>query len=239
MDQTHRDTLRRLGVVLSASLALALGACGGDDSTSPLDPGSSAASTTGSSTATGSATTTSSATLGIQGVPPAGVNYGSLYNFTPTVSGAAGATLTFSIQNKPGWATFSSTNGALSGTPAAGDVGTDADVVISVSDGASSASLKAFSISVNETSPGTVTLDWTAVTETTTDTTLTGLAGYIVYYGTSADNLNQQVTLANPGQTAYVMTNLAAATWYFAVAAYTSDGVIGTRSNVGQKTISP
>ena len=184
-------------------------------------------------------TTTSSATLGIQGVPPAGVNYGSPYNFTPTVSGAAGATLTFSIQNKPGWATFSSTNGALSGTPAAGDVGTDADVVISVSDGASSASLKAFSISVNETSHGTVTLDWTAVTETTTDTTLTGLAGYIVYYGTSADNLNQQVTLANPGQTAYVMTNLAAATWYFAVAAYTSDGVIGTRSNVGQKTISP
>jgi hypothetical protein len=237
MGRIHRDTLRRLRVVLGTSLALVLVACGGDGSASSQDPGSSAASTTGSATATGSSTTTSSATLSIQGAPPAGVNYGSPYNFTPTVSGAAGATLTFSIQNKPAWATFSSTNGALSGTPAAGDVGTDADVVISVSDGTSSASLKAFSISVNETSPGSVTLDWTAVTETTTDTTLTGLAGYIVYYGTSADNLNQQVKLANPGQTTYVVTNLAAATWYFAVAAYTSDGVIGTRSNVGQKTI--
>ncbi len=220
-------SLRRLGVVLGASLALALGACGGDESTSAQDPGSSAASTT------------NSATLSIQGVPPGGVNYGSPYNFTPTVSGTAGATLTFSIQNKPEWATFSSTNGALSGTPEAGNVGTDADIVISVSDGASSATLAAFNISVSEVANGTATLDWTAVTQTTTDATLAGLAGYIVYYGTSADNLNQQVTLANPATTTYTVTNLAAATWYFAVAAYTSDGVIGTMSNVGQKTISP
>ena len=230
-------SLRRLGVVLGASLALALGACGGDGSTSPLDPGSSAASTTNASTT--NASTTNSAPLSIQGVPPAGVNYGSPYNFTPTVSGAAGATLTFSIQNKPEWATFSSTNGALSGTPGAGNVGTDADIVISVSDSASSATLAAFNISVSEVANGTATLDWTAVTQTTTDTTLAGLAGYVVYFGTSADNLNQQVTLANPATTTYTVTNLAAATWYFAVAAYTSDGVIGTRSNVGQKTISP
>lgn len=113
----------------------------------------------------------------------------------------------------------------------------DANIVITVSDGTTKASLSAFDISVNETSNGAVTLDWTPVTETTADTTLTDLAGYIVYYGTSADNLNQQVKLANPGQTTYMVTNLASATWYFGVAAYTSDGVIGKMSNVGEKTI--
>lgn len=225
MERIGVDTLRRLGVALGASLALALGACGGGGSASSQDPGSSTSSTT------------NSGTLSIQGVPPAGVNYGSPYSFTPTVLAPAGAALAFSIQNKPAWAAFNSSNGALSGTPAAGDVGTDANIVISVSDGTASASLTAFSISVNEFSNGAATLDWTPVTETTTDTTLTGLAGYIVYYGTSADNLNQQVKLANPGQTTYMMTNLAAATWYFAVAAYTSDGVVGQRSNVGEKTI--
>jgi hypothetical protein len=218
------DTLRRLRfAVLGGSLALALAACGGDGSDAPV-PGS-------------TASTTNSGTLSIQGVPPAGVNYESPYSFTPTVSGPAGAALTFNIQNKPAWATFSSTNGALTGTPGAANVGTDADIVISVSDGTSTASLAAFSISVNESSPGAATLDWTPVTVTTADTTLTDLAGYIVYYGTSADNLNQQVKLANPGQTTYMVTNLAQATWYFGVAAYTSAGVVGQMSNVGEITI--
>jgi hypothetical protein len=224
MDQIGFDIPRRLRVVLvGAALALALASCGGDGSASSQDPVSSTASTSG--------------TLSIQGVPPTGVNYETPYSFTPTVSAPAGAALTFSIQNKPAWATFSSANGALSGTPAAGDVGTDADIVISVSDGTSSASLAAFNISVNEASSGAATLDWTPVTETTADTTLTGLAGYIVYYGTSADNLNQQVKLANPGQTTYMVTNLAPATWYFGVAAYTSAGVVGQMSNVGEVTI--
>jgi hypothetical protein len=222
----HRsDSLRRLRfAVLGASVAVALAACGGDGSDTSV-----AGST--------SSTTSPATSLTIQGVPPAGVNYGSPYSFTPTVSAPAGAALAFSIQNKPAWAAFNSSNGALSGTPSAGDVGTDANIVISVSDSTSSASLAPFSISVNEVSNGTATLDWTAVTETTNDTVLTGLAGYIVYYGTSAGNLNQQVTLANPGLTTYTVTNLAPATWYFAVAAYTSDGVVGNKSNVSEKTV--
>jgi Putative Ig domain len=225
MDQIGFDALRRLRIVLGASLALALCACGGDGSASSEDPGSSAPSTT------------NAGALAIQGVPPAGVNYGSPYSFTPTASGPSGATLAFSIQNKPSWAAFNSSTGALTGTPDAGDVGTDADIVISVSDGTANASLAPFSVSVNESSTGAATLNWTPVTETTSDTALTGLAGYIVYYGTSANNLNQQVKLANPGLTTYMVTNLAPATWYFGVAAYTSDGVIGEMSNVGEKTI--
>ncbi len=165
------------------------------------------------------------------------MNYDSPYSFTPTVSGAAGATLAFSIQNKPAWAAFDSSDGALTGTPGVADVGTDANVLISVSDGTASASLSAFNIGVNEVSNGVATLDWSGVTRTLADTALGDLAGYIVYYGTSANNLNQQVKLANPGLTTYMVTNLASATWYFAVAAYTRDGVVGEISSVGQKTI--
>jgi hypothetical protein len=165
------------------------------------------------------------------------VNYDSPYSFTPTVSGPAGAALAFSIENKPSWAAFNSANGALTGTPGAGDVGADANIVISVSDGTSGASLPAFSISVNEVSTGAATLDWSGVTRTLADTALGNLAGYIVYFGTSADNLDHQVKLPNPGLTSYMVTNLASATWYFAVAAYTRDGVVGEMSSVGQKTV--
>jgi hypothetical protein len=210
---------------------MALAACGGDGSDT------SATGSTSSTSSTANPPPSQTNGLTIQGTPPAGVNYGSLYSFTPTVSGPAGATLSFSVQDKPAWAAFNSSNGALSGTPGAGDVGTDAGILITVSDGTTSVSLPAFSISVNEVSNGAATLDWTAVTETTSKAALTGLAGYVVYYGTSASNLNQQVTLANPGLTTYVVTNLAPATWYFAVAAYTSNGVVGERSNVGEKTV--
>jgi hypothetical protein len=177
------------------------------------------------------------ASLTIQGTPPAGVNYDSPYSFTPTVSGPARAALAFAIQNKPAWAAFNSSNGALTGTPGAADVGTDANIVISVSDGTSTTSLGAFSISVNEFSGGAATLNWSGVTQTLADTTLPDLAGYVVYYGTSADNLNRQVKLANPGLTSYVVTDLASGTWYFRIAAYTSSGIEGVMSSVVQKTI--
>jgi hypothetical protein len=71
-----------------------------------------------------------------------------VYSFTPTASGAAGATLTFSIQQAPPWSVFSSRTGQLSGTPSATDVGGYPNIVISVSDGSSSKALAPFSITV-------------------------------------------------------------------------------------------
>jgi hypothetical protein len=236
--------------LVSAALALALAMRGAgrtgavpvapaDSPTSPLTRWASPSSwmTIRSRTVPAAAQKPPRTSLTIQGVPPAGVNYGSPYSFTPTVSGPAGTALTFSIQNKPAWAAFDSSSGTVSGTPTAGDVGTDANIVISVSDGTASASLAAFSISVNEVSDGAATLDWSGVTRTLADTALADLAGYIVYYGTSADNLNQRVKLANPGLTTYMVTNLASGTWYFRIAAYTSNGVQGVLSSVVQKTI--
>jgi hypothetical protein len=58
------------------------------------------------------------------------------------------------------------------------------------------------------------------------------LAGYTVYYGTSADRLTESVKVSNPGLTAYTVSNLTSGTWYFAVTSYSSAGVESIRSGV-------
>ncbi len=86
----------------------------------------------------------------ISGTPAVTVAQGMLYSFTPTASDIdAGTTLTFSIVNKPSWAIFNTATGALTGTPANGDVGSTAAIVISVSDGELTAQLPAFSLAVS------------------------------------------------------------------------------------------
>ncbi|NRQ41595.1 DUF4347 domain-containing protein [Rheinheimera sp. YQF-2] len=96
----------------------------------------------------------------IGGTPANTVDQGADYLFTPTASDVdAGTTLQFSITNKPGWATFDTTTGTLSGTPAREHVGTSNNIVISVSDGELSASLAAFSIEVISVNDAPVAVD--------------------------------------------------------------------------------
>ncbi|HEY5102303.1 MAG TPA: putative Ig domain-containing protein, partial [Steroidobacteraceae bacterium] len=173
----------------------------------------------------------------IGGTPATTVNAGSAYSFTPTASDPNHNALTFSIDNPPGWASFNAQTGQLSGTPAAGDVGSYANISIRVSDGTSTASLAPFSITVTQAANGSVTLNWIAPTQNTDGSPLTNLAGYHIYYGTSANNLNQSLVVANPGLTTYVLGNLAAGTWYFAVNDYTSTAVESAVSNVVSKAI--
>jgi len=84
----------------------------------------------------------------ISGTPPTSVRSGTAYSFRPTASDPDGNALTFSISNKPAWATFSTTTGQLSGTPTTLQIGTTSNIVIRVSDGQATASLPAFSIAV-------------------------------------------------------------------------------------------
>ena len=84
---------------------------------------------------------------------------------------------------------------------------------------------------------GSATLTWTPVTQNSDGTPLSDLAGYKVYYGTSASALNSVVVLPDPSATTYLVTNLSSATWYFAVAAYTSGGTQGALSNVVAKMV--
>src|SRR5690606_24273153 len=84
----------------------------------------------------------------LSGTPGTSVQQGSAYSFQPTASDADGDALTFSIENAPSWTSFDTSNGRLSGTPGAADVGSHANIAISVTDGSASAKLAAFSISV-------------------------------------------------------------------------------------------
>lgn len=84
----------------------------------------------------------------ISGTPPTTVAEGAAYSFTPNALDADGDALTFSIQNAPSWAAFEPASGLLSGTPGAGTAGEYDGIVIAVSDGAETAALPAFSITV-------------------------------------------------------------------------------------------
>jgi hypothetical protein len=91
----------------------------------------------------------------ISGQPPTSVRAGSRYEFVPTASDLDGDSLTFSIENKPSWATFDPETGALSGMPQTGDAGVYEGIKITVSDGSLSADVGPFTIEVraNNSSP--------------------------------------------------------------------------------------
>ena len=173
----------------------------------------------------------------ISGHAAAAVNVGMAYSFTPKAADANQDELAFSIRNMPDWAKFNTASGTLSGTPTAGDVGTYANIQISVNDGKAGAALPAFTIAVNQMSAGNAALDWTAPTENTDGSALTNLAGYRVHYGTSSDQLTQVEKLTNPGLTSYVVDNLSAGTWYFSVSSYSANGTESSSSAVISTTI--
>ena len=158
-------------------------------------------------------------------------------SFTPTANDPNGDALTFSIAGKPSWAAFDTATGALTGTPASGNQGTFANIVISVSDGKSSVSLPTFSMLVAAATVGSASLSWLPPTQNTDGSSLTNLGGYRIYYGTDQSNLGSSIQVTNAGLTSYTVGNLQPGTYFFAVAAYTTDGVEGVKSGVGSKTI--
>ncbi len=173
----------------------------------------------------------------ITGTPLTSVMQGQAYSFTPSANDADGNTLTFSITNRPGWASFDSSTGRLSGTPAASNVGTYSGIVISVSDGQISRSLAAFSINVVATAMGSATLTWTPPTRNTDGSTLTNLAGYKVYWGRTQGSYTNSVTVNNPGLATYVIDQLTSGRWYFAVSAMAVGGAESAKSNEANKLI--
>ena len=89
----------------------------------------------------------------ITGSPATRVSTGSTYNFTPGGGDADGNTLVYDIRNRPNWADFSNTTGALTNKtnrPDSDDIGNYEDIVISVTDGiiAAPVTLPAFAIEV-------------------------------------------------------------------------------------------
>jgi len=174
--------------------------------------------------------------LTISGSPPGAAAVGQAYSFQPTTSGADG-TLTFSASNLPAWLTINTSTGLLSGTPAAGDVGTDSSILVSVTDGMSKSSLPAFSITVSQIASGSAIVSWTAPTQNTDGSAVANLASYKILYGRSATSLDQSVSISNPSVTQYQIDNLNSGTWYFAVISVNSAGAQSAPSNVTSTVI--
>lgn len=178
----------------------------------------------GSSTANSTAPTVGSSAPVVTGSPSTQVVAGQPYSFKPSASDANHDSLSFAIANMPAWASFNAGTGEISGTPTVADVGTFANITISVSDGTSSVSLPAFSIAVVAAGNGVATVSWTPPTTRIDGSALGVLQGYRIYYGTSASDLSTVVTVNNPGVASYVIDNLATGTYYFSVTAFDADG---------------
>jgi hypothetical protein len=173
----------------------------------------------------------------ISGTPPTSAREGQAYSFRPTAADPDGDPLSFTIANRPPWATFDPQTGRLFGTPGVGSVGTYADIKIRVSDGTLVTALPAYSITVEQASLGSATLSWTPPTLRVDGTPLTNLAGYRIRYGTAPGSYNSQLQIPNPGITSCVIENLPAGTYYFVAIAYDSVGLESAPSAAVSKTI--
>jgi len=174
----------------------------------------------------------------ITGTPTIIIAENKIYSFTPTASDIDGDTLTFNITNKPLWASFSTSTGALTGTPSSTDIGTSSGIIISVNDGITSASLASFDITVTKIVIGSAMVSWTPPLENNDGSALTDLAGYKIYYGTTAGKYTTTIDVNNTNITDYLIGNLTGPnTYYFVMTAYNSTGDESVYSNIASKII--
>jgi hypothetical protein len=176
----------------------------------------------------------------ITGTADSSVIAGNEYWFEPNSSDADNDELTFSVSSLPTWASFNTQTGAVSGTPSLEDIGLHENIVITVSDGIESASLSPLSIEVVEPEPvvGSVSLAWTPPATRTDGSALdmSEIGGYKIYMGTTADDMQQVMDLADSTITDYVMENLDSGDYYFAVTIYDTEGNESAFSNIAQKS---
>jgi hypothetical protein len=171
--------------------------------------------------------------VSISGVPPATVQAGQTYTFTPDAVAVGPDTPHFEIQNQPPWASFSWA-GELTGTPAATDEGRYSNIVISIVAGEARASLPNFSITVQ--AAGSVaapaTISWIPPTTNSDGSALTDLEGYRIYVGSTPNRLVPILGLENPALTSYLLEGLSTGLNYFAMTAIDSRGMESKLSEV-------
>jgi Putative Ig domain len=223
-----RVRVSRMFVV--AAFASALAACGGSHDGTP-------GSTSPPSTNPPSGSTSANKVPLISGTPATSIAQGTQYAFVPVASDENGDPLTFSIANRPAWASFSSSNGALAGVPTVAHVGTYSSIEISVTDGAATAVLPAFSIRVVDTgATGAATLSWTPPTRNTDGSPYSNPGGYRIYWGLNQASYVNSIQISS-GLTSYVIDQLTPGTWYFAMTAFNSHGAESALTDGVSKTI--
>jgi hypothetical protein len=241
--------VRRGCLVALAMTTIISAGCGGGGGGGGSASASSSSGSSGS-TGTGSSSAATNTPPTIAGSPTTQVSVGSAYSLAPQATDADGDTLAFSIENKPTWAQFNTATGQLTGTPAAQE--STANILITVSDGKATASLPAFSITVDTSAPSAspapapgsapsgpgVALSWDVPTRTEDGETLQDLAGYRIHYGTNQNALVSSIEIQSAGSNSFSVQNLPAGTYYFAVRAVAANGAESKLSNIISRTVS-
>jgi hypothetical protein len=111
-------------------------------------------------------------------------------------------------------------------------------ITITAEDTAGATTSQSIVINRESGQTGSVTLSWTAPTARTDGSPLTNLAGYKIYYGHMSGIYDYQIDINNPGILTYIIENLVSGDWYFALAAYDSQGLESDRSNEVLRQIS-
>jgi Putative Ig domain len=226
---------RRVVAILSTITLLALAGCGGGGSEAPSGGSGSSSSSGGGGSPPPSGSNTAPS---ITGAPATSAVAGRAWSFTPTVSDVNGDPVTFTIQNRPAWATFDTGTGRLSGTPTMADLGSFSNVVISATDGTGRSSLPPFSINVSALANGSATVAWVPPTTRSDGSAMTDLTGYRIYYGIGPNSFDNVIDVRTVGVTNFLIENLTAGTWHFAVSALDSSGTESGLSGSASKTIS-
>jgi hypothetical protein len=165
------------------------------------------------------------------------VRYGGTYSFQPMAHDPEGISLSFSIANRPQWASFDTLTGKLRGTPGIGDIGSYSDIAISVSDGTHKTTLPPFRVDVVGTATGSIVVSWLPPTERADGSALTDLAGYKLYWGPSPGDYPHHATISQPGIATYVIDELTSGTYYLVATAYDSRGVESGFSGTLSRTV--
>jgi len=173
----------------------------------------------------------------ISGSPAPAVNVGDSWSFAPTASDADGDTLTFSVENAPGWMSFDSTTGLLQGTPTAANAGVYDNIVITVSDGSLTASLGPFSVEVTQAALGSVALNWSLPTQYVDGSGLSDIATIKIHYGSAPGSYPNTIEITNTATVSYLVEDLVPDTYYFVMTIIDDAGVESDWSNRVEVTV--
>ncbi len=164
----------------------------------------------------------------IIGTPDTTVAEDTAYSFIPTGADVdAGAILVYSIANKPSWATFSTTTGALTGTPTNADVGSTLGIVISVSDGTLTTPLQTFNLAVTNTNDAPVGLPTITGTATQGATLTADTSGIVDVDGLGSFSYQWQAdgrAIRGADEATFVPTQAQVGAAITVTVSYTDDG---------------
>ena len=111
-------------------------------------------------------------------------------------------------------------------------------IIVSATDADGKSSTDKLTVTRESTGTSSATLSWNPPVQRTDGTPLTDLAGYKIFYGRMSGIYDYQIDINNPTISTYLVENLVSGNWYFALAAYDSQGIESDRSNEVLRPIS-